>query len=100
MKRAQQTLEYSKIRYGRVIYTLHCREKRQDICDYLPGEDETKKETEEELQQRIVVFLSFLKSIVSPLQSVLVVSHGDFIHTLGKKSKPYPKNAEIQSFDV
>jgi broad specificity phosphatase PhoE len=100
MKRTQQTLAYSKIKAGRTIYTLHCREKRQDICDYLPTEDETVKETEEELQERITVFLSYLKSIVSPNQTVLVVSHGDFIHRLGKKSKPYPNNAEIQSFEI
>ena len=100
MKRAQQTLAFSKIKRGRVIYTLHCREKRVDICDFLPDEDETKKESDEELQQRITAFLSFVKSNVSPYQTVLVVSHGDFIHALGKKSKPYPQNAEIQSFDV
>ncbi len=100
MKRAQQTLAYSKIKSGRVIYTLHCREKRVDICDFLVDENETDKESDEELQERIAVFLSFLKSTVSPHQSVLVVSHGDFIHALGKKSKSYPQNTEIQSFDV
>lgn len=100
MKRTCQTLQKSRIRAGRVIYTDLCREKRQDICDYLPHEDESIKETEEELEQRIQRFLYFLKSQVSPYQSVLVVSHGDFISTLGKKSKPYPTNAEIQMFEI
>jgi len=100
MRRTQLTLQKSKIKYGRVIYTDLCREKRQDICDYLPYEDETIKETDEQLEYRIKSFVYFLKSQVSTYQSVLVVSHGDFIHTLGKKSKSYPQNAEIQSFEI
>lgn len=100
MKRTCKTLDHSKITYGQLIFTDLCREKRQDICDFLPHEDETVKESEEELERRIKSFLYFLKSQVSPYQHVLVVSHGDFIHTLGKKSQPYPKNAEIQIHDV
>jgi broad specificity phosphatase PhoE len=100
MKRACDTLGFSHITYGRLIFTDLCREKRQDICDYLPHEDENIKESDEELQKRITSFLYFLKSQVSPYQNVLVVSHGDFIHTLGKKAQPYPKNAEIQVHDV
>jgi broad specificity phosphatase PhoE len=100
MKRACQTLENSKLTYGRLLFTDLCREKRADICDFLPHEDETKKETEEELQERIRSFLYFLKSQVSPFQTVLVVSHGDFIHTLGKKEQSYPQNAEIQMHEI
>lgn len=100
MKRTCKTLDHSNITYGQLIFTDLCREKRQDICDFLPHEDESVKETEEELERRIQVFLYFLKSQASPYQHVLVVSHGDFIHTLGKKSQPYPKNAEIQIHDV
>lgn len=100
MRRACQTFHFSHLKAGRVIYTDLCREKRQDICDYLPYEDETIKETEEELAYRIKSFTYFLKSQVSPYQTVLVVSHGDFIHTFGKKTKTYPNNAEIQSFDI
>lgn len=99
MKRTCQTLDQSKIQYGRLIFTDLCREKRQDICDYLSYEDEI-KETDEELEKRIERFIYFLKSQVSKYNSVLVVSHGDFIHTLGKKSQPYPKNAEIQTHDI
>lgn len=100
MKRAVQTYQFSHLKAGKIIYTDLCREKRQDICDYLPYEDETIKETEEELAYRIKSFTYFLKSQVSPYQAVLVVSHGDFIHTLGKKTKTYPNNAEIQSFEL
>jgi broad specificity phosphatase PhoE len=100
MCRTQHTLTLSKIKYAQLIGTDLCREKRTDICDFLPYEDETNKETDEELEKRIKTFLYFLKSQVSPYQKVLVVSHGDFIHTIGKKSQSYPKNAEIQIHDV
>jgi broad specificity phosphatase PhoE len=100
MKRTRKTLENSGICYGTLVFTDLCREKRSDICDYLPHEDESIKETEEELERRIQTFLYFLKSQVSPHQAILVVSHGDFIHTLGKKSQPYPNNAEIQIHNV
>jgi len=100
MKRTRKTLDNSKITYGTLVFTDLCREKRVDICDYLPHEDETVKETDEELEKRIKSFVYFLKSQVSPHQTVLVVSHGDFIHTLGKKSQPYPNNAEIQIHEI
>jgi broad specificity phosphatase PhoE len=99
MKRTCETLEKSRIKYGKVIFTDLCREKRSDICDYLSYEEEV-KETDEELQKRIERFIYFLKSQVSAYQSVLVVSHGDFIHAVGGRKKSYPQNAEMQKFDV
>jgi broad specificity phosphatase PhoE len=96
MKRTCQTLENSKIKYGRLIFTDLCREKKTTICDYLPYEDETIIDTDEQLDQQIQRFIYFLKSQVSPYQSILVVSHGDFIHALGKRQTAYPNNAEIQ----
>ncbi len=100
MKRTCQTLDHSKISYGRLIFTDLCREKRSDICDFLPHEDETVKETEEQLETRITTFRYFLRSQLSPYNNVLVIAHGDFIHTLGKKQQPYPANAEIQIHDI
>ena len=100
MKRACQTLDNSRITYGRLLFTDLCRENRQDICDFLPHEDETIKETEEQLQKRIQSFTYFVKSQCSPYQRVLVISHGDFIHTLGNKQQPYPQNAEIQVHEI
>lgn len=100
MKRACQTLENSKLKYGKVIFTDLCREKRVDICDFLPYEDEANKESDEDLEKRINTFIYFVKSQVSSYQNVLIVSHGDFIHTLGKKSQSYPKNAEIQAHEI
>lgn len=100
MRRACQTLDHSNLNYGRLIFTDLCREKKSDICDFLPHEDETEKETDEQLEKRIQTFLYFLKSQVSPYQRALVICHGDFIHTIGKKQQPYPKNAEIQIFQL
>jgi broad specificity phosphatase PhoE len=100
MKRTCKTLDHSKLTYGHLIFTDLCREKKVDICDFLPHEDESKKETDEELEVRIRSFLYFLKSQVSKYQDILVISHADFIHAVGKKSKPYPKNAELQVHEV
>jgi broad specificity phosphatase PhoE len=100
MKRTCQTLDHSELRYGRLIFTDLCREKKTTICDYLPYEDESLVDTDEQLEKQIRSFLYFLKSQASPYQNILVVSHGDFIHAIGKKSKPYPNNAEIQVHDV
>jgi broad specificity phosphatase PhoE len=100
MKRTAETLALSKITYGKLIYTRLCREKRSDICDFLEEENETQKETDQELQERIQSFLLFVKSVASQFQSVLVVTHGDFIHALGKQQHPYPKNAEFQTLDI
>ena len=100
MKRACSTLDHSRINYGRLIFTDLCREKKVDICDFLPHEDETVLETEKQLEQRIQSFLYFLKSQISPYNSVLVISHRDFIHAFGKMSQPPPNNAEIQCHDI
>lgn len=100
MKRTCQTLDHSELTYGRLVFTDLCREKKTTICDYLPYEDETVVDTDEQLENQIQRFLYFLKSQVSPHQTVLVVSHGDFIHAIGKREKPYPNNAEIQHHDV
>jgi broad specificity phosphatase PhoE len=100
MKRTCQTLENSKLKYGRLIFTDLCREKKTTICDYLPHEDESIIDTDEQLENQITRFLYFLKSQVSPYQRVLVVSHGDFIHAVGKRQQSYPNNAEIQWHEV
>lgn len=100
LKRTCDTLSLSKIRYGKLLYTSLCREKKADICDFLEDEDESKKESDEELNQRIEAFKIFVKANCSTLNTVLVVTHGDFIHALGKKEQPYPKNAEIQTITI
>lgn len=100
MRRTRETLRLSGITNSMLIYTELCREKRSDICDFFEDEDETNKETDEELQERIEQFKLFVKKQVSQFHTVLVVAHGDFIHALGKKTQPYPQNAEIQTMDI
>ena len=100
MKRACQTLENSQVTYGRLLFTDLCREKKTTICDYLPHEDETVIDTDEQLEQQIKRFIYFLKSQCSTYQRILVVSHGDFIHAVGKRQQPYPENAEIQRHEI
>ena len=96
MKRACATLDHSQLTYGRLIFTDLCREKRVDICDFLPHEDEAILETDAQLEIRIQSFSYFVKSQVSPHNNVLVISHRDFIHAFGKETQPPPENAEIQ----
>ena len=100
MKRACATLDNSNLTYGHLIFTDLCREKKVDICDFLPDEDETVLETDDELDKRIRSFLYFLKSQASKHQNILIISHRDFIHAIGKHSQPPPQNAEIQTHDV
>ena len=100
LKRARQTLQYSNLSSKELHFTDLCREVRIDICDFLNYEDETKKETEEELAKRIHNFKQYLKEKVAPGKSVLVISHRDFIHAIGKKKLPEPKNAELQLIRV
>lgn len=100
MKRACSTLDHSNLTYGRLIFTDLCREKKVDICDFLPYEDESILETDEQLEKRVRSFLYFLKSQVSKHQSLLVISHRDFIHAVGKGTQPPPNNAEIQTYDI
>ena len=97
MKRAKQTLALSQIRYTKVNYTHVCREKKTDICDFLPNEDQTKTETEENVEHRIYL----LKVMLNQYQGkkILVVSHGDFIYQLNGKTK-YPENAEFQEIEI
>lgn len=96
LKRAKQTLQYSELQSKHLYFTDLCREVRKDICDFLEGEDETNLETEQELQTRMDGFKEFLRSKAKSGEKVLIICHRDFIHELGKKTYPEPKNAEMQ----
>jgi broad specificity phosphatase PhoE len=95
LKRAQQTLEYSDLKCKHLYFTDLCREVRRDICDFLLNEDETKQETEKELQKRILEFKEFVQEKTQPGQKVLIICHRDFIHELNNKKGELPKNAEF-----
>jgi broad specificity phosphatase PhoE len=100
MKRAKQTLLHSNLTSKQLHFTDLCREVRRDICDFLEGEDEELLETDEEITKRIAEFKQFLKSKVSPGQTVLIICHRDFIHELQNKKGPLPENAEFRTIQL
>lgn len=97
LKRAKQTLQYSQLQSKELYFTDLCREVRRDICDFLEGEDETNLETDQEIQTRLTLFKEFLKSKAKGRDKILVICHRDFIHEMGNKKYPEPKNAEMQT---
>jgi broad specificity phosphatase PhoE len=97
LKRARETLQYSQLSAKKLYFTDLCREVRVDICDFLETENETNLESKEELEKRIKEFKQYLKEKVEPEQKVLVICHRDFIHTIGQKKFPEPKNCELQT---
>jgi broad specificity phosphatase PhoE len=97
LKRARETLQYSQLTAKKLHFTDLCREVRVDPGDFLEDEDETKVETEQEVQTRIKDFKQYLKEKVEPGQNVLVICHRDFIHAIGNKQHRELKNAEMQT---
>lgn len=96
LKRAKETLLHSQLSSKHLYFTDTCREVRRDICDYLEGEDESKEDSDEDIARQIKSFKEFLHSKAKPTDRVLVISHRDFIHAVGKGKYPLPKNAETQ----
>lgn len=97
LKRTKETLFYSNLTSKQLHFTDLCREVRRDICDFLEDEDETQLETDEEAEKRILLFKAYLQSKTKATDKVLVISHRDFIHMIGEKQFPDPKNAEFQT---
>ena len=80
LRRTHETLVFSQLKAGKIVYTLYCREQRKDRCDFLEEEDETELESDEDTQARCQRFSIWLKSNFSAFQTILVVSHRDFIY--------------------
>jgi broad specificity phosphatase PhoE len=101
MRRARRTFELSQIRASLVEYTMLCREWRNDICDFLDHEDETKdRESKEELAQRVDAFCSWVKSKYQQSgKRILVVTHADFVHVLTGGAK-YLENGEFYEYEL
>jgi broad specificity phosphatase PhoE len=97
LRRTHQTLLESQIKGKRILLTDLCREKRTDICDFLPGEDEKDLESTDELKVRIELFKEYLRRETLPEEKVLVISHGDFIWTA--TGGEYPQNAEMRAWE-
>jgi broad specificity phosphatase PhoE len=81
--RAQQTLQHSRITFDRAEVSHLVREHRVDACDFLVGE-ELLVETDEELMHRGDQLLRRLRHL--PYDSVLVISHCEFICSLTGES--------------
>jgi broad specificity phosphatase PhoE len=82
MMRACQTLDFSNIKYGTLMYTPLCRE----IMDggghnYYNGETKI-KETDQEFSQRIKEFKELLQEQLKKYSKIVVISHGVFLATL------------------
>ena len=99
MKRTKQTLAFSNIKYKELIYSHSCREFRCDICDFLPHENETDLESNEDLRLRVQAFREFLIKFESQKKRILVISHRDFIYAMNGGTR-HPENAEFQELDI
>ena len=98
MTRTKQTLLFSNITYSEVIYSFLCREYQQDICDFLPTEDENKKETNENLKIRVSLVKDLIQTNYSD-KKVLLISHRDFLFELNGGTKLLA-NAEFQEIEI
>ncbi len=78
LKRCRQTLLYSKINGGKVMFCDLVREYKVDMCDFLEGECVI-FETEKDLLERVDKFKIMLKQLSADYKKILVVTHGDFI---------------------
>lgn len=81
LRRARQTLEQSKIRYGRLVITPEAREKIVHPSDLLTDDEmeDGRKETDLEVQQRCVALFERLAEAYEPNKSVLIISHCLFL---------------------
>ncbi len=84
LRRAVDTLFYSKIKYRELILDHDVREVKKDICDFLLFEPK-KIETEKQVLKRVERFKKYLDSLEGEYQRILIVSHGDFIWYLTSK---------------
>lgn len=86
LRRARQTLDHSRMRYGRVLFTELCRE----ICDGNPSNhyalENTTHETSADLLTRIQSFCNVLRAQSQHNDRIAVISHHDFLQQLTRYS--------------
>lgn len=99
MKRTRMTYALSSLHSERILFTDRCREWKQDICDFLEEEDESQKESREDLHLRVLEFKEWLKDIAGDAKTILVITHADFVESLNGGQK-YLQNAEFWSCDM
>ena len=74
MTRAKETLENSNISYDRVVYSVHAREMKTHIGDFLPGEKRT-PESVTELMNRLDDLEKEIHEYSKTYERILIVSH-------------------------
>jgi broad specificity phosphatase PhoE len=107
MKRTRKTLELSQIKADKIFYSELCREVKRDICDFLEGENENEKETDEQLVARVENFKRWMRFMFykrkyypwSREPRILVITHADFVYELNGRTK-YLENAEKMEIDI
>jgi hypothetical protein len=100
LRRAQQTLDLSKITWDQRINHPLVRESRVDPSDWLENEVELEldRETNDELMARGDQFLVWIKEHARDLQEpILIISHSEFICSLTGTA---PENAQSVVLDV
>jgi broad specificity phosphatase PhoE len=95
LRRAKQTLEHSKIKYGRIQPSELCREQRLEISDLLEGETLGAPETSDHLKQRANKFKDLLR-LYPKTKKILVISHHHFLMELTGHEL---KNGELRGWD-
>lgn len=88
LKRAQETLFRSTIKYEKLFISSLCRERRNvSNCDYLEGEPKT-EETDKQFGLRVLEFRALLDLLKPFYKRILVVSHGIFIMATTGRTTP------------
>ena len=98
LRRCRETLQYSQIKYQKLIIDPLVREMKIDTSDFLADEDEI-VETEQDMMVRVELFKNRLRKYKE--STILVITHSDFIWYLtsylygNERYGKYTRNAEI-----
>lgn len=94
LKRAQETLEYSRITYDHLIINPNFRERIIGLTDKL-NENET-IETDEQFFSRVNQFHQQLESLCEKYDSIVLIGHAYFFNTWYRRGcYPSPGHGQI-----
>jgi broad specificity phosphatase PhoE len=99
LKRTRETLENSNIKYEHLIVSPLVNEVKLGNITECVSLNDCKKETDEDVVERIKLFSKLLNDIWDHYNSILVISHAEFIKRF-TKSYNYLNNAESVAFEV
>ena len=74
LTRTQETLDHSKISYDELKLLEEAREKRCNICDFLPGEDPV-MESNAEMTRRMTKLKEILSELSKSYSDILLIGH-------------------------